>query len=195
MQPDSLPLEALTRRLAECPADFLAEPAIGKLGTVNVAAVMADLLRDLGSETVDLEALRPFTNQAAKAQRNQLRIILVACWLLHDPWFCNQGRFAKAALRLLTNGLAEYAGYVSPEQAVNDPDRREELTRLCLRDLNLLPAGESQAQAKDRLETLDTAERQRVIKAARKAEARAQDIRRKMAEEEAKRAESKSFPE
>ena len=42
-------LETLTRRLAECPADFLAEPrdSSGK-GAVYVAAVVYDLIRDLG---------------------------------------------------------------------------------------------------------------------------------------------------
>jgi hypothetical protein len=41
-------LEQLTRRLTETPVDFLAEPRIGKNGLVQVDAVVADLLRELG---------------------------------------------------------------------------------------------------------------------------------------------------
>jgi hypothetical protein len=37
-------LETLTRRLSECPADFLAEPRIGARGRVHVGAVISDLL-------------------------------------------------------------------------------------------------------------------------------------------------------
>jgi len=71
---------------------------------------------------------------------------------------------------------------------VRDPDRREELVRLCLRDLGLRPAGETVAQAQDRLATLNTAERQRVLQAARQAEERARAIREAMAKQAAEEA-------
>mgnify|MGYP000981139239 CR=1 FL=1 len=48
MEREGPKLEALTHRLAETPADFLAEPRVGKTGTVNVAAVVHDLLALLG---------------------------------------------------------------------------------------------------------------------------------------------------
>ena len=48
MEHEGPPLEALTRRLAECPAEFPAEPVIGGKGTVHVAAVVSDLVCDLG---------------------------------------------------------------------------------------------------------------------------------------------------
>jgi len=195
MSSTDIPLESLTRRLAECPSEFLAEPALGKLGTINVAAVVADLIHDLGGFPLAPEALAPFTANAPKTARNHLRLVLVTCWLLHDPVFREQTKIARNSWRLLTQGLNKFAENVSAEKCVTDPDRREELVRLCLHELNLLPAGETEVQAQDRLATLNTAERQRVIKAARKAEARAQDIRRKMAEEAAQRAESKSLPE
>ena len=76
-------------------------------------------------------------------------------------------------------------------QLVSDPDRREELARLCLRALGLLPAGETAAQAQDRLTTLSTAERQRVIREAREAERRAQKIREAMVKKAAEEAAAK----
>ena len=72
---------------------------------------------------------------------------------------------------------------------VTDPDRREELARLALARLGFRPAGETVAQAQDRLTTLNSAERARVMKAAQVAEQRARQIRealaRKAAEESA----------
>ncbi len=200
MNPNGPPLEALTRRLAECPAEFLAEPAIGKRGSVNVVAVVADLLYDLGGGQATPQALAAFTQTASGAKRNHLKLVLVTCWLLHAPWFCehgrhDQGRLARMTLPFLQLNLAQLSEALSAEQCVHDPDRREELVRFCLKALNLIPAGETPAQAQDRLSTLDSAERQRVVKATRQAEARAQEIRRKMAEEEARRAEAKTMPE
>jgi hypothetical protein len=64
-----------------------------------------------------------------------------------------------------------------------------------LKSLGLRPAGESIAQAQDRLTTLSTAERQRVILAARQAEERARQIREAMAREAAREAEMKTMRE
>ena len=42
-------LESLTRRLAETPEEFLAEPRIGQTGRAHVAAVVGDLLQLLNA--------------------------------------------------------------------------------------------------------------------------------------------------
>jgi uncharacterized protein YoxC len=57
--------------------------------------------------------------------------------------------------------------------------------------LGLRPGGESESQALDRLTTLNTAERQRVIRAAREAEERARAIREAMAKKAAEEAADK----
>jgi hypothetical protein len=195
MNRESPLLETLTRRLAECPADFLAEPLIGKTGAVNVAAVVSDLLRDLGGASLTPEQAAAFQSKSPKKDRNRLRLALITSWLLHEAWFCEQKHLAGLALWFLTSGLKEVAELTPAEKFVSDPDRREELARLCLKGLGVLPAGETEAQAQDRLATLNTAERQRVIAAARLAEERASDIRRKMAAEAARAAEAKGMPE
>jgi hypothetical protein len=78
---------------------------------------------------------------------------------------------------------------VAAKKFVTDPDRREELARVALARLGFRPAGETLAQAQDRLTTLNSAERARVMKAAQIAEQRARQIReelvRKAAEESA----------
>jgi len=188
-------LETLTRRLAECPAEFLAEPRIGATGVVQVAAVVSDLIRDLGGAPLTPKQALVFQSKDILRARNRLRLVLVAGWLLHDPWFCDQKKFAYQAHHFLSEGLTELSGFTPAPLFVSDPDRREELARVCLKTLGLRPAGESVAQAQDRLTTLSTAERQRVILAARQAEERARQIREAMARESAREAEMKAMRE
>jgi hypothetical protein len=179
-------LEALTHRLTECPADFLSEPRDKKSGSVHVDAVVYDLIRDLGGDPLTKDQLAAF--EYKKGSKNRLQVVLIACWLLHDGWFRYRGRYAEQAYRLLATGLDELATLVQAQQFVTDPDRREELARVCLRALDLRPAGESVEQAQDRLTTLDSVERVRVIKEARAAEERARKIREEMARKAAEEA-------
>lgn len=184
-------LETLTHRLADCPADFLAEPRFGKAGVVHVDAVVSDLLVSLGARPLTPEQAAIFRLADAKKHRNHYALVLIACWLLHDDWFWAPKNYAEAARQFLATGLTELAEAVKAPTCVSDPDRREELSRLCLHWLGLHPAGETEAQAYDRLTTLNTAERQRVIAATRAAEKRAQEIREAMAKQAAEEAADK----
>ena len=74
-------LEVLTRRLAECPPEFLALPRVGETGAVHVDAVVSDLLRDLGGEGLSPEAARVFRSRNRKADRARLSLALLAGWL------------------------------------------------------------------------------------------------------------------
>jgi hypothetical protein len=181
-------LEALTRRLAETPQEFLAEPRVGTVGQVHTAAVVADLLQMLGHEARAAD-LALFTGSDRRADRNRLGISLVLAWLLADEWFVRDRPDASALLTLLGTTASELAEQMAAPKLVTDPDRREELARVALARLGLRPAGETIAQAQDRLVTLSSAERQRVMRAARVAEERARAIRealaRKAAEESA----------
>jgi hypothetical protein len=188
-------LESLTRRLAECPADFLADPRLGKVGVVPVAAVVSDLICELGGPPLTREQAAAFQVTDAKKYRNYLSLVLIACWLLHDAAFRRQSPFAGAALAFLIDTVRELAANTAATKFVSDPDRREELARVCLKELGLRPAGESAAQAQDRLATLNTAERQRVIRAARQAEERARAIREAMARQAAQEAADKATRE
>ena len=188
MQAEGPILESLTRRLAETPEDFLAEPRIGGSGRVHVAAVVGDLLQFLGT-SADAGALAGFVGEDARRDRNRLAVALVLCWLLSDDWF-RQSRLSPASvLELLAQGSAQLGSQVAFRKFVTDPDRREELARLALARLGFRPAGESLAQAQDRLTSLSSTERARVLQASRAAEERARAIRealaRKAAEESA----------
>lgn len=164
----------LTRRLADTPRDFLAEPH-----QVSVAAVVSDVLRmsggsGLGSALPGLE-------------RNASRLVLITCWLAADDELLAAGR-AVELRELLTTGLGRLAALVDAGKFVSDPDRREELARITLRALGLAVAGETPAESEDRLSTVDSVRRQEVLVAAREAEERAAAIRKAMEEKRAEEA-------
>ncbi|MBI2839216.1 MAG: hypothetical protein HYX75_12940 [Acidobacteria bacterium] len=180
-------LDRLTHRLTECPAEFLAEPRIAGSGRIHVDAVVSDLLVDLGGQPLTVDEARTFQSASSK-DRNLLRLVLVATWLMHDDFFCEARNVAAAVQDWLRGGLAELAALVSADQFVGDPDRREELVRLGLAALGLRPAGETPEQAADRLKTLSSVERAALIRETKAQIERARVLRRKMEEEAAREA-------
>lgn len=169
-------LEALTNRLSEIPEEFLAEPRSGQQGHIHVAAVVQDLLTHLDNPVAP-ERLLAFDGVDASRNRNRLAIVLIICWLLHDDWFRQARPVADRILILLDEEVGELAKQVASRKLISDPERREELARLALSRLGYRPAGESEAQAQDRLVSLSSTERSRVLKASRVAEERARSIR------------------
>lgn len=182
------PIETLTHRLAETPAEFLAEPRIGAAGSVHVAALVNDVLA-LHGQRAPFAALERFTSTDARRDRNRLALVMIAAWLLADPWFAAAGVPQAKVLALLQTAMQELAEATPAHKFVIDPDRREELARVVLARLDHRPAGETVAQATDRLSGISGVERCRLLEASRAAEQRAADIRaalaRKAAEESA----------
>jgi len=187
-------LDRLTHRLAECPPEFLAEPRTGNSGGLHTAALVYDLLLELGGTWPNPSFVQHFSGNAPQ-QRNWLRLVAVAGWLLNDDCFCSQRRFAQQALEWLQNGLNGLAALVAADQFVNDQDRREELARLCLSALKLRPAGETEISAEDRLKTLDSVERVRLIKATQEQQKRARQLREEMRRKEAAEAAARATRE
>ena len=190
------PIEALTRRLIDAPRDVLAEPLGAPGGQVAVAAIVSDLVRMHGGAGFDTVSAAPFRLPPAPdpASVNWLRCVLVASWVLADPSLVAVGR-PDAVTAFLARGLQELAATVTSATLVSDADRREELARRCVHALGLLPGGETQAQAIDRLNTLDSAERARVLAATLDAERRAQEVRQAMHAQAAAEAAAKASRE
>jgi hypothetical protein len=179
-------LDRLLRRLADCPPDFLLPP-----GELDLTALACDHLRALGRPIPPADRRRDL---ASAGESN--RLIPIVLWLLRDEWFLARTDLAEATWQMLLSAwLGRLAALVSADAAINDPDRREELARLCLAELGLRPDGESVAQAADRRTTLDSVERDRVIRATRTAEARAREIREAMARKRAEEAAARYSPE
>lgn len=184
------PLERLVRRLSECPPEIL-ETCMVPAGGLQVGAVIADSLRAAGKigleadELAWLEWLKTCGRDRGQAVR-YWGLLGVCVWLINDEWFCKQPELARLRWQWLTSeAQMPLADLVRPDLYVSDPDRREELARLCLRALGLRPQGESEAQALDRLQTLDSLERHKILAATAEAERRAREVREAMARKRA----------
>lgn len=178
--------------MADCPADFLAPPYLGATGVVHVDAVVSDLIYAVTGSRPAAGQLTLFVSANPMADRNRLAIVLLAAWLLADPAFVRDCvPTVEQILSLLGSATAELATTATATRLLGDPDRREELVRFSLAQLSLRPMGESEAQAQDRLTTISSTERQRVIAAARGAEERARAIREQLAQKAAQEAADK----
>lgn len=183
------PLQVLMRRIAEAGIDVLIEPRIGAQGVAPVDAVISDLFELLGLELP--AALDDFGVNKSVQDRRRLQITLLLTWLCADETLQAHAKNAALLLQILQQVPAELAKYTTVEQLVSDSDRREELARLTLARMQLLPLGESAAQAQDRLNVLSSAERERLVAASQAAEARARLLREAMARRAAEEAADK----
>lgn len=181
MTAEGPPLELLLRRLAETPPDFLTAPVIGNAGAVHTAAVVNDLLRMHGASDVESR----IAELTASRDANRLRLALVLSWLMADETMIMLRRPPGEVLDAVLSGSAELGGFVQAQKAVENSERREEVVRTALDQLSLRPLGENESFARDRLTTLSTAERTRVLAASREAEARARKIREALAKKAA----------
>lgn len=177
-------LETLIRRLVDIPPDFLDEPRIGRSGQVAVNALVNDLLHLHGRRGTSAALVR-FRSDNTRVDRNRLALTMIAVWLLADEWFLAQSVPQDALLKVLDAAVTEMAEEAPAHQFTHDPDRREELVRVVLARLNYRPAGESLAQASDRLSSLSGTERRRLVEASRAAEQRARAIRERLAKKAA----------
>lgn len=187
LPPTGPQLDSLLHRLAECPEEFLLPPE-----RIDAVALACDHLRVLG-RPIPHAPQSIFVLAPPPAAQSLAAVVL---WLLRDDWFLARPELAEASLTFLRSEvLGQLASLVPAEAVVSDVDRREELVRLCLKELGFCPAGESEAQAADRLTTLDSVERHRVIRETRSAEARARQVREAMARKRAEEAAARYSPE
>jgi hypothetical protein len=190
MKPAALPLEVLLQRISLADASILGEPKLATTGWMPVDAVVADFL-DQRQLMVDAAALMAFSSSQPATARNRLQITLLLLWLLDAEALRQNQTSASQLMTLLLEVPAELAQYTTALSIVSDVERREELARLTLSRLKLLPAGETELQAQDRLNALSSAERARLMALNRAAEARARELHAAMVRRAAEEAADK----
>ncbi|MEM7180215.1 MAG: hypothetical protein AAF518_04845 [Spirochaetota bacterium] len=201
MQETGPELHYLLHRLSNCPEDFLKPPFIPSgqnlrlpSGHINTLALVSDLVYLLSGQPLPNELLNSFKKHK-KYATNYLRLLQVVVFLFHDEWFLQKSKYSSRIKNFLLPDsrsiLVKLAKIHSPETFLDDPERREELVRLCLDAVSLRPQGETSQQAKDRLATLDSMERDRLMAEAKIAAKRAEELKRKMREKAAREAASK----
>ncbi len=187
-------LDALVHRLADCPPAFLDDPRMEAYyddgetsGTVDVPAVIGDLFVDYGV-VPEPTHIAPFRGAAA-LDVNWLKLTMVTSWLARDRWFVDRPQLFQRVRRFLADeGLKQLARLVEAETFVTNAERREELARLLLHALDLRPAGESEDQAEDRLQSVSTVSREAVLAEMREKRERARKLREEMAKKRAREA-------
>lgn len=133
--------------------------------------------------------LQPFTRPAEQCRWYATSALLA--YVLGDELFCVLDLNSADLVKVLSDSaqLLEQTG--NNRLYIEDMDRREEFVRVLLHDLGLRPQGESEKQAEYRLQTVSSAERLRVVEAARVAEERARNIREALARKQAQEAADK----
>lgn len=183
-------LETLTHRLADIPMAFLAAPRIGGKGLVHTAALVNDLLAAHGT-TAPLALLNTFAVEDNPTTRNWLALAGIVVWLLADDWFMGAAVPQQQLISILDADASALAAVTPAHDFVNDPDRREELARVVLARLGARPAGETEAQAADRLTSISGIARKRMVEANRAAAERARLVREALARKAAEEAADK----
>lgn len=187
------PLAQLLHRMTECPPEFLLPPATATgRGEIDVAAIAGDCLRQLNARLPTDAALLALHSDRTPQQQT---LVAVAAWLLADASMPTTLAVTNGAWTVLRETTLALSQFLTPDAVLRDADRREEFVRSCLAALDLRPAGESVEQARDRLTTLDSGERIRVVEQTRAAEERARAIRKKLADEAARAAATRYSPE
>lgn len=187
-------LQAMMHRLSQCPREFLLTPVTdGNKGRIHVDAVVSDLMLDISGNFPSEKDAKVFAN-VSHSKANWLNVVLLSCWIFHDSYFTEKN-IEQPLIKLLTQKLAKLSEAVNAEQFVSEPDRREELVRFCLNAVGLLPEGETEEQAEDRLKSLDSVERIRVLKEIKKKEEHAKKVREAMKKRKAKEAAAKVMRE
>lgn len=186
-------LEAMMDRLARVHTDFLKSYSSSPddVSGVYLPAIINDMLVETGDCPLQPEE----SARAAKFRtgKNLQQLAAMLCHIYHDPWFINN-RIEDGLIRSLIFSkklatLGETAE--SPEQFINDPDRREELCRIALDAAGFFPAGENEKTSAERLAGLDSVERKNILDKTRDAQKRAREIREAMLRSEAEEAASK----
>jgi len=190
-------LISLTQRLLECPNIFLETPILEfpdnfPKKSIFLLAVFSDLYFYITNEFPNSLELKFLDLTPSKENINLLNIYAITCYLLYIPFFKNQPRLKNPLLKLFKQHLVGYKTIVSSNKFLSDSQRREELVRFVLYHLGYYPLDESEKYAIERLTTLDSVERVKLIEETKKAHLKREKeimeaIRRREAQEAASR--------
>lgn len=193
MKEQGPPLEALIDRLISIPDEFLQTGRRDTEKGVYVPALVNDLLLDNGGYPLSDEEIQVYFPDKSDKKNVYPRLVAILSYIYEDSFFTDKKNGAERIKDFLLSPelieLSKTAG--SAEEFINDPDRREEICRRALNALNYLPLGETEKNAEDRLRTLDSVERKKILARTMEAQKRAKELREAMMRKEAEEAASK----
>lgn len=168
-------IEVLLRRLREIPQEFLDTPTNGSSEGIHVGALIFDLCRSRG-HVIPVKNLQSLSAYSDDLQCNCVRLRSITCWVCADESL-NDLVEPSDIVHFMKKRIPLLAEEYNAMKYITDSERSEEFTRLLLSDCGLRPSGETKEQAQDRLQSLSSTERKRIIASSREAEKRAREIR------------------
>lgn len=163
---------------------------------ISVPAVLNDLLLDMGGAPLNNDEILehfPGKNKNIPENNNRLQLISIICYIYEDDFFIEKKSGSEVIKSfILSQKIVELSKVVnSADEFISDPDKREELCRLALDITGYYPAGENEKNAVDRLSTLDSVERKKILAKTGAAQKRARELKEAMMRKEAEEAASK----
>lgn len=193
------PIESLIDRLIAIPEEFINGSLKAETG-LSLPALINDLLLDNGGKTLNDDEIKKIMSEkktggtGSKMKKNNYHdLAAILCYIYEDRFFTDKKGNAELIKKfLLSDQLAELSDAAdSAIEFISDPDRREEICRRALDALNYFPLGENEKNSADRLLTLDSVERKKILIKTVEAQKRAKEIHDAMMQKEAEEAASK----
>jgi hypothetical protein len=188
MKESIVDIPALLFHLKNCPDDFFKRSVLVKRGDVDTNALLLDMYRKVSGSFTVRDSDLPRQRATAESE-NHLIIVQIGCWFFSHSSFAGESDILTGIEGFLVEVLPQLVPYIkSYSEWIHEEDRAEEFIRLALASCELLPKGEGEAEAADRLDALSTLKRRNVLQESNAALQRIKELRQKMAEEKAREA-------
>jgi hypothetical protein len=129
---------------------------------------------------------------SVKQDKNLLGLHAILCYLLPEVFIETPDLKVNLLTLYLRDTLPNLSKHVSPyTEWMRDGERSEELVRSIFSALKILPANETEKYFQDRMRSIDTLERIKILEESKKARERAQEILRQIKQAEEEEAASK----
>jgi len=178
----------LATHLRKCPDTFLQSSDFFSKEGLNSIALINDTYRMISNDFLGNDFEIPSQFDVKYINDNHWRAIHISTWLLSDQNFINNPEIKDKLYNFWFEELRLASEYVKFIEWINDEERAEEMVRLLLHCCGIIPHGENQDEATDKLSSLSSVDRHKVLKQSYEAHERIMNIRREMEEKKAREA-------
>lgn len=178
----------LVAHLRKCPDNFLRPSSFVSSEGIDSIALICDAYRITSNIFLRNEFNLPAHAYLKSIEENHWHAIHISVWLLHHQNFVNNPLIDDKLFSFWFEELEEVSAYVQAKDWVGDDERAEEMVRLFLNWCEIIPDKESYDEATDKLSSISSVERHKVLKKSYEAHERIMNIQREMAEQKAREA-------
>lgn len=178
----------LVTHLRKCPDSYLKPSDFFEEAGLNSIALISDTYRIVSNNFLKKDFKNPTDFDLKLIDDNHWRAIHISTWLLSHQDFVNNPQIENKLYQFWFEELLKATVYVKYNEWISDDERAEEMIRLLLYCCEIMPYGESHNEAADKLSSINSEERYRVLKESYEAHERIMNIQREMAEQKAREA-------